>query len=132
MRYMLDTDICINFLRGTSKIDLIRRVRGFKLDEVGISAITLAELCYGADRSARRDHNHRLIAEFCTPLAVEEFNADAAKAYGQIRAVLQAAGTPIGPHDMLIAAHAVSLGTVLVTRNVREFSRVSGLEVQSW
>jgi tRNA(fMet)-specific endonuclease VapC len=129
---MLDTDICINFLRGSLNIEIIRRARGFELDELGISVVTLAELCYGANRSARPDHNHRLIAEFCGPLAVTDFDANAAKAYGRIRAELESAGTPIGPHDMLIAAHAVSLGTVLVTRNVREFSRVSGLEVQRW
>ena len=73
-----------------------------------------------------------MIVAFCAPLAIEPFDALAAEVYGTIRATLEAAGTPIGPLDTLIAAHALSIDATVVTANVREFKRVPGLRVENW
>ena len=129
--YMLDTSICIELLRGRAPrvFDRLRRCRE---DEVAVSAVTLAELQYGAARSARPEKHAVLVAEFCAPLAILPFDGLAAETYGTVRAVLERAGTPIGPLDTLIAAHALSLGLTVVTSNLREFRRVAGLNLENW
>jgi tRNA(fMet)-specific endonuclease VapC len=93
--------------------------------EVGVSSVTVAELSYGAQKSTRPQQNLEALSRFLLPLEVVAFGAEAAAAYGRIRATLERAGTPIGPLDTLISAHAVGLGVTLVTNNVREFERVS-------
>lgn len=100
-------------------------------DDVGISAITLAELEHGVERSAKPDQNRVALREFCAPLEIQPFDA-AANAYGRIRADLQRAGQVIGPMDLLIAAHALAEGATMVTNNEREFRRVEGLAVENW
>lgn len=131
MRFMLDTNLCIDLMRGKAGA-AFTRLRSLAIDEAGISTIALAELRYGAAKSARRTHHELLIVAFCAPLAITAFDAKAAEAYGALRAALEAAGTPIGPLDMLIAAHALSIGAAVVTANVREFQRVPGLAVEDW
>jgi len=131
MRFMLDTNFCIDLLRGRADA-AYRRLRSLAPEEAGISCITLAELRVGAAKSARPAHQESSIILFCAPLALAPFDARAAEAYGPIRAALEAAGTPIGPLDTLIAAHAVSLGATLVTGNIREFRRVPGLSAENW
>jgi tRNA(fMet)-specific endonuclease VapC len=100
--------------------------------EICISAITLGELSYGAENSARRDVNLRALAEFASRVEVIPFSSDAASHYGQIRAALKSIGQLIGYHDMLIGAHARSKGLIFVTGNRREFDRVPGLRVENW
>lgn len=97
-----------------------------------ISAITLAELRYGAAKSQRREANLAKIQRVAQALIVSPFEEKAATAYGVVRSALESAGTPIGPLDTLIAAHALSLGLTLITGNTREFTRVDGLRIESW
>ena len=130
-RYLLDTNACVDLLRGRAP-RLFARLTRCQVDEVAISAITLAELHYGAAKSARPAHHAALLAEFCAPLAILSFDHLAAEAYGRVRAALEHAGTPIGPLDTLIASHALSLGLTVITNNQREFRRVPGLAVENW
>jgi len=97
-----------------------------------ISSITLAQLRYGVAKSRYPDKNAEALDEFIIPLEIFPFTEDATLAYGEIRATLERLGTPIGSMDLLIAAHAVSLGVALVTNNTREFSRVPGLNLVDW
>jgi tRNA(fMet)-specific endonuclease VapC len=128
--YLLDTDICIYVIRDRPP-GLRQRFDELE-DQLGISTITLGELRYGAENSARRTQNLRTVEQFAGRLDVLPFSANAAAHYGQIRAALRRAGRPVGVHDMLIGAHARSEGLVLVTNNVREFERMPGLQVENW
>jgi len=131
MRLLLDTTLCIDLMRGKIR-GAFEKLRSMPPHDAGISTVTLAELLYGAAKSNRRGYHEQLIASFCAPLAVAPFDSRAAECYGDLRASLERAGTPIGPLDTLIAAHALALGTTLVTANVREFRRVTGLNVENW
>ena len=131
MRFMLDTNLCIDLMRGKSAA-AFKRLRSLAVDEAGISTITLGELRFGASKSARQAHHQSLIIAFCAPLAIAAFDAHAAEVYGTIRAALETGGAPIGPLDTLIAAHALALGATIVTANVREFQRVPRLVVENW
>ena len=130
LRYMLDTNICIYVIRN--------RPAGLRerFDELGeqlcISTITLGELYFGAEKSARPAQNRKTVEEFVARLDILPLSADAAAHYGQIRAGLERAGRPVGLHDMLIGAHARSEGLILVTNNRREFDRIPGLSVENW
>jgi len=128
---MLDTNICIELLRsGADQIAL--RMQKHEIDAIAISSITLAELQFGVAKSSRPAHHETLLIEFCAPLAILSFDDLAAATYGRVRATLEGAGTPIGPLDTLIAAHALSLDLTLVTNNEREFQRVGDLRVENW
>jgi tRNA(fMet)-specific endonuclease VapC len=129
MRYLLDTDTVSFALRGQG--DVAARLRACKPSEVGISAITLAELRFGADRKGSR-RLHTLIDVFARSVEVALFDDHAAAEFGRIGSLLADRGTPIGEMDVLIAAHAVSLQRTLVTNNVRHFSRVPRLAVENW
>lgn len=128
---MLDTNVCAELLRGRAP-RVSKRLRRFALDEIAISSITLAELQCGVAKSARPARHELLLAQFCAPFAIPAFDTLAAETYGRVRAGLEQAGTPIGPLDTLIAAHALALGATLVTNNQREFSRVAGLRTEAW
>jgi tRNA(fMet)-specific endonuclease VapC len=130
-RFMLDTNMCVALIRGQAA-RVFERMRRRRVDEVGMSSITLAELQYGVAKSARPEHNAALLAEFCAPLAIVPFEDGVAEAYGRVRAALERAGMSIGPLDTLIAAHALALDVTLVTDNEREFRRVEGLRVENW
>ena len=129
LRYMLDTNICIYVLKN--RPPGLRERFDELVDELSISVITLGELFYGAENSARRSENRRTIEQFAGRLEVLPFTANAAAHYGQIRAVLRRSGRPAGVHDMLIGGHARSEGLILVTNNVREFARMPGLQVEN-
>ncbi len=131
MRFMLDTDTCIALIKRKSA-PVLRRLTALAPGEAGISAITLAELRFGVEKSAVRDRNDRALDAFVLPLEVADFDEAAAAAYGTVRSALEKAGTPVGPLDTQIGAHALSLGAALVTHNVREFRRVPGLTVVDW
>jgi len=132
IRHLLDTNICIELIRGRSSETLLAKLRRRKIGSVGLSAITLAELQFGVARSSDPDRNRIALAEFVAPLSIVPFDDSAASAYGRLRADIQRTGRPIGPMDMLIAAHALSLNVALVTNNTREFRRVPGLRVENW
>ena len=131
MMYMLDTNICIYAMKNKPE-KILRRFKEEMNNGLCISSITLAELEYGMQHSSRPAQNEQALLRFLVPLTVLPFDAAAATVYGEIRTALQNKGTPIGPMDMLIAAHAKSDGLTLVTNNVREFERVSGLEIENW
>jgi len=131
MRYLLDTDICIHLIRYKPE-QLLQRLTSLPVGEVGVSSITVAELHYGAQKSSRSNQNAEALAMFLLPLVIADFDYQAAEIYGQIRALLETTGKPIGPLDTLIAAHAVCLGVTLVTNNASEFARVPQLHVENW
>jgi tRNA(fMet)-specific endonuclease VapC len=127
---MLDTDICI-YVNKAHPPKLLGRFNRLA-EQLCTSAITLAELHYGAERSERRIENLEALVRFVARLEVLPFSSKAAAHYGQLRVELQRAGKPIGAHDMLIGAHARAEGLTLVTNNVREFGRIPGLRVENW
>jgi tRNA(fMet)-specific endonuclease VapC len=129
--HLLDTNICVELIRGRSRAVLSRLAR-HDVGSIGISSITLAELRYGIWRSSNPKKNLETLARFCSPLRIASFDVTAAEIYGQIRYAIERAGKPIGSLDILIAAHAVALNTTLVTNNQREFDRVGGLRVENW
>ena len=130
LRYMLDTDISIYVIkrRPPEFRERFDRLAG----ELSISAVTLAELCYGAEKSSRQAANRQAVEEFAARLQVLPFSADAAVHYGEVRAELERAGRPCGPHDMMIGAHARSEGLTVVTNNLREFVRMPGVRAENW
>jgi tRNA(fMet)-specific endonuclease VapC len=130
LRYMLDTNICIYVLKGRPAA--IGQRFGEVAEQLCVSAITLAELLYGAENSERRTQNLQAVEQFAARLDVLPFCSEAAAHYGQLRAALRRAGQPVGLHDMLIGAHARSAGLTLVTNNLREFTRIPGLLVENW
>jgi len=131
MKLMLDTTICI-YLIKQQPAAVLQRFLEYQAGDIGISSITLSELRYGVAKSTHREKNAKALDEFVIPLEVISFGEEAAHVYGDIRATLEKAGTPIGAMDMLIAAHAVSLGIPLVTNNTREFVRIPTLTVIDW
>ena len=131
MMYMLDTNICIYAIKN--KPDLVlQRLKNNLQHGLCISAITLAELQHGVEKSVYPEKNTAALLQFLSILTVLPFDDLAAVEYGKICADLQRKGTPIGTMDMLIAAHARAEHMVLVTNNVREFERVPGLEIENW
>lgn len=130
MRYMLDTDICIYAINERPP-EVLLRLREHHAEGLGVSSVTAAELHFGVARSGSR-RNADALRRFLAALEVAPFDAASADVCGPLRAWLVAQGTPIGPYDTLIAAHAHALGATLVTNNVREFSRVPGLRVENW
>jgi tRNA(fMet)-specific endonuclease VapC len=130
LRAMLDTNI-VSVLMHDPLGPLLRRITRFGHADTCISIVTVAELRFGAAKnpSARAVANLGRVAE---AFAVLPFESPADEAYGTIRAQLESIGKPIGPNDLFIAAHALSLGLILVTANIREFSRVPGLAVENW
>lgn len=131
MKYMLDTNICIFIIKNKPKT-VIRKFMEYDAGDICISAITYAELVHGVEKSAAREKNRIALTVFLSEIQIIPFDDAAAQAYGVVKAELQRRGTPIGPLDTLIAAHAKALKVVLVTNNTREFSRVDGLVVEDW
>jgi tRNA(fMet)-specific endonuclease VapC len=131
MRFLLDTNACVDYLRRKSPA-VVKRIEASSPEDLCTSSIVEAELRYGAENSADAARNHGLVDALLAELQALEFDRAAASIYGRIRKGLEAKGTPIGPHDLLIAAHALSLDATLVTSDTSEFSRVPGLQVEDW
>ena len=131
MRYMLDTNICIYAIKNKPE-HVLRRIREHDPSELCISSITYAELCHGVEKSKAVDKNRVALVLLLSELDILGFDAKAAESYGEIRAMLEKKGTPIGPMDLMIAGHAKSLGYTVVTNNTKEFERVEGLRVENW
>lgn len=126
---MLDTDSVSYALQGRGNVGA--RIAEHRPSEICVSAITVAELRYGADKRSSRKL-HRLIDSFTGDLEIVPFDAEAARHFGRLASELAARGTPIGDFDTLLAAHAMALGLTLVTNNVKHFGRVTGLVVENW
>ncbi len=131
MEYLLDTNICVYIIKR-KPFEVFAKFKELTIGSVGISSITLAELHYGIEKSLFPVKNREALEQFLTPIEIIDFGIDASNEYGKIRAELEKKGTIIGPLDMLIAAHAISLNVVLVTNNEREFVRVPGLKIENW
>ena len=131
MKYMLDTNIVIYVIKHKPE-SVLQKFQSLEPSDFCISSITLAEIEYGISKSSRPDRNRFAFDMFISGIDILSFADAAASEYGPIRAGLERKGTPIGPNDMLIAAHAKSLGFTIVTNNVREFERVEGLKVENW
>ena len=131
MKVLLDTNICIYLIKRRPQ-EVRERFERYAVGEVGLSSITVSELQYGVEKSHRVDQNRAALMQFLLPLVIADFDYEAAVVYGRVHAELERLGTPMGPLDTLIAAHALSLDVTLVTINEREFSRVSALRVENW
>ena len=131
MRYMLDTNI-VAFAKNNRPEIVLGRMRRFDPGDLCVSVVTLAELEYGVFNSSNPERNQLALTLFLANIDVIPFDDDAAVEYGRIRADLKRKGTPIGANDLMIAAHAKSLGVTLVTNNTREFERVEGLMLEDW
>ena len=129
--YLLDTDTCAFILRKSSPT-LLDKIQAVPLDRQAMSVVTWAELLYGVQVSSRRKANQAALDLFRRHLGVIEWSADAAHHYADIRADLHRRGQMIGANDLMIAAHARSLGATVVTHNTRDFGRVKGLKVEDW
>ena len=131
MKYLLDTNTCVDYLNGRYP-NVVRRIQSSRAHELCVSTVVAGELRYGADRSARPSSNHARLDTLLSEIRCLAFDEAAAREFGRVRSRLESLGTPIGPYDMQIAAHALALELTLVTDNVEEFERVQGLEVESW
>jgi tRNA(fMet)-specific endonuclease VapC len=131
MKYMLDTNICVSLIRQ-KPAGLVARLTGHLPGEVGVSIITVAELSFGAQKSAQSRQNMLALEQFLLPLEVADFDRPASDTYGLIRAYLERSGNTIGSMDMLIGAHALSLEVTLATNNTREFERIPNLRIEDW
>jgi len=131
VKYLLDTNVCVDFLNGRYPW-VAERIRQTDPTDLGLSSIVVAELRYGAEKSRRQEENHKKLDLLFSEMGVLEFDEGAAQVFGIIRATLEARGRPIGPFDMLIAAHALSRDLILVSDNTREFSRVNGIKLENW
>lgn len=130
LRYMLDTNVCIHVMRRPDSPMAAR----FKANggALAISTVTLHELLHGVERSARPQYQRELTEDMVSRLALLDFDDVAAQHSGNIHATLAKAGQLIGAYDMLIAGHARSLGLIIVTNNMKDFTRVDGLRCEDW
>ena len=131
MTYMLDTNICIYAIKNRPK-QVFEKIKENLFCGLRISAITLAELEHGVEKSQYPDRNRAALLQFLSILEILPFDDDAAVEYGKICADLQRKGTPIGTMEMLIAGHARAEHVILVTNNTREFERVENLRLENW
>ena len=131
MRYMLDTNICIYVIKHKPE-KVFKKLQEVDPSDVCISSVTYAELVHGVEKSAAVDKNRLALAMLLANIEILDFDVNAAESYGKIRADLEKKGTPIGPLDMMIAGHAMSLDHTVVTNNVKEFKRVSDLKIENW
>lgn len=131
MRYMLDTNICISIIKNRPS-GVMKRLKKIPVGEAGVSSIVAAELWYGIFKSKKKKENSAALEDFLGYVAVMGWPPDAAAEYGRIRHHLKQRGSMIGAMDLLIAAHALAIKSVLVTDNVSEFKRVPGLKIENW
>ena len=131
MKYLLDTNVCVDYLSGRHPA-VTRAIQQCSPDDLCVSSVAVAELRYGAEKSAHRQRNHARLDVFLGEIPCVDFDRNAASVYGRVRAALEKRGALIGPYDLQIAAHALALGLVLVSDNVREFRRVRALKIENW
>lgn len=131
MQYMLDTNICIYIIKQKPQA-VIDRFLQTEISQIGISSITLSELLSGVSKSSKPDQNKIALTQFIAPLEIMPYDDQAAHCYGDLRAYLERQCKPIGSLDMLIAAHALSINSTLVTNNEKEFIRIPNLNIDNW
>ena len=128
---MLATDTCSYIIRERP-LSVLKKFKKFSTSGICISVITHAELLYGVERSSSKKVNHEVIADFISRLFIINWDSNSAKKYAELRAYLEKKGKIIGNMDMMIAAHALSIGAKIVTNNTRHFRLVPGLKVVNW
>ncbi len=129
MNYLLDTNVCIVYLKGRNS-NLKQRIETVAVEEIAVCSVVKAELCFGAMKSANPERNFALQQTFLAQFVSMPFDDLAAIAFGTVRAQLESRGTPIGAYDLQIAAIALVNNLTLVTHNTREFRRVDGLQFE--
>jgi tRNA(fMet)-specific endonuclease VapC len=129
--YMLDTDICSYIIRERP-VSVLEKFKRIDTSNLCISAVTQAELLYGIAKSSSKKVNREIVDDFIGRLVVLDWNSAAAEKYGELRADLESKGKTIGNMDMMIAAHALSIGATVVTNNIRHFSTVPRLKSINW
>ena len=127
---LLDTNICIHVINAKPPA-VLERFRQYRMGEIGLCSVVAAELAYGVAKSGSA-RNRQALEMFLAPLIILPFDDAAVWAYGNLRAELERKGTPIGALDTMIAAHALSQQSTLVTNTTREFARVPGLALENW
>ncbi len=128
MKYLLDSNAVIALLRGDA--GFLKRIRQHQPQDFAISSIVAHELFYGAYKGHRTAENLSRIEAL--RFEILDFDREDARCSGELRAILAAAGAPIGPYDVLIAGQAIARGMILITHNVREFQRVAALQIEDW
>lgn len=131
MRYMLDTNICIYAIKHKPEQVFIR-LQEHAPENICISSVTYAELVHGVEKSKAVEKNRVALALLLANIEIMNFDSHAAEQYGKLRADLEKVGTPIGPLDMMIAGHAMSLGYTVVTNYTHLFERIKGLKIDNW
>ena len=126
---ILDSDVCIEILRGN--VEVIDKRRSVD-DEVATTWITASELAYGAGKSRDPEHNTTLATEFLATLPIVGLNLPAALEFGRHKAKLERSGMRIADADLLIAAIALAHGASVVTGNRRHYERIDGLRTEDW
>jgi tRNA(fMet)-specific endonuclease VapC len=129
--YLLDTNICI-YIINKHPIHVVEHIKKLQPHEVKISAISIAELEYGASKSKKREMNRNALLHFASAFDILAFNDEDAEIFGLIRASLEKKGTIIGPYDLQIASQAISRNLTLVTNNIKEFERIENLKLENW
>jgi len=132
MKYLLDTNICIYIINEKPE-DVLRKFEQYPVHEFGISSVTHAELQYGVEKSKNKIINQDALDEFLLPLTILPFHGKRlVTCYGEIRVSLESKGKTIGPLDMLIAAHALSMDLTIISNNIKEFARIPNLKYENW
>ena len=129
MKYLLDTNICIHLFRG--QFSLIEKFQAIDLDDCAISEITLAELIFGAENSPNPIKNHKIVDNFSEQLKILPiFNS--IQIYAKEKVRLRKIGIMISDFDLLIGSTAIANELTMITENVKEFERISGIEIENW
>lgn len=131
MKYLLDTNVCVDYLNGRHPA-VTQAIQRCSPDDLCVSSVAVGKLRYGAEKSVHRQRNHARLDVFLAEIVCVDFDRNAASFDGRMRAALEKRGALIGPYDLQISAHALALDLVLVSDNVREFRRVRTLKVENW
>lgn len=131
MKYLLDTNVCIVYLKGRN-LNLKQKLDAVPIQEIAVCSVVKAELCFGSMKSANPERNFALQQAFLAQFVSLSFDDLAATNFGTIRAQLETRGISIGGYDLQIAAIALANNLTLVTHNTREFERVQGLQLEDW
>lgn len=131
MKYLLDTNTCIRYINGRAP-QIREHMRAILDSDVAISTVTMGEMYAGSAKSQTPERSRALQDAFFVRFTSLPYDEAAADAFGRIRAALERAGTPIGPYDMQIAGIAQAHGLIVVTHNLQEFSRITGLKIEDW
>lgn len=130
MKYLLDTDICIYWLKGRNQVR--EKINQLDRSEIAICSITVSELYFGAYNSSKIEKNLITAETFIQSLPVILLSNETLKKFGQLKAKLRQAGTPLADFDLLIASVAITEDLILVTNNLRHYQRIVGLKLENW